>query len=90
MNVTSHPVPPYFVLILPSHLRLDFRSEDAKIIVVGKLEGKRQLGRPRRVWNYDIEMEIKQDGRARSGMKLALDRNKWRAVLITVMNHRVS
>jgi hypothetical protein len=60
MKVTSHPVPPYSVLILPSHLRLYFRSEAAKIIVVGKLEGKRQLGRPRRVWDYDIiEMELK-------------------------------
>ena len=59
MNVTSHPIPPYSVLILPSNLRLDFRSEAAKIVVVGKIGGKRQLGRPRRVWDYDIEMELK-------------------------------
>jgi hypothetical protein len=59
MNVTSHPVPPYSVLLFPSHLRLDFRSEAAKIIVVGKLEGKRQLERPRRVWDYDNELELK-------------------------------
>jgi len=59
MNVTSQPAPPYSFLILPSHLGLDFRSEAAKIIVVGKLEGKRQLGRPRCLWDYDFEMGFK-------------------------------
>jgi hypothetical protein len=59
MDLTSHPVPPYSVSILPSHLRLGFRSEAAKIIVVRKLERKRQPGRPRRVWDHDVGMEIK-------------------------------
>lgn len=85
INVTSHPDPPYSVLISPSHLRLGFRSEAAKIIEVRKREGKRQPGRPRRVWDHDIGMELKQDGRARTGLE-----DKWPVLLVTAMNRRVS
>jgi hypothetical protein len=57
---------------------------------VGKPEGKRPLGRPRRRWVDNIIMdlgEIGWDGVV--WMELAQDRDRWRALVNTVMNLRV-
>jgi hypothetical protein len=57
---------------------------------VGKTEGKRPLGRPRRrlVDNIKIDLgEIGWDGR--DWIELAQDRDQWRALVNTVMNLRV-
>jgi hypothetical protein len=54
---------------------------------VGKPEGKRPLGRPRRRWVDNIKMDLRQmrwDGM--DSINLALDRNEWRALVNTVMN----
>jgi hypothetical protein len=59
-------------------------------ILVGKPEGKRPLGRPRRRWVDNIKMdlgEIRWDGR--DWIELTQDRYLWRALLNTVMNFRV-
>ena len=58
--------------------------------LVGKPEGKRPLGRPRRRWEDNIKMGL-QEVRGVCGdcMKLAQDRNRWRAFVSTVMNLRV-
>jgi hypothetical protein len=59
-------------------------------ILVGKPEGKRPLGRPRRRWVDNIKMgltEIGWDGV--DWMELAQDRDQWRALVNTVMNLRV-
>jgi hypothetical protein len=59
-------------------------------ILVGKPEGKRPLGRPRRRWvdNIKIDLgEIERDGR--DWIELAQDRDQWRALVNTVMNLRV-
>jgi hypothetical protein len=59
-------------------------------ILVGKPEGKRPLGRPRRRWVDNIKMdfgEIGWDGR--DWIELAQDRDQWRALVNTVMNLRV-
>jgi len=56
---------------------------------VGKPEGKRPLGRPRRRWEENIKMNL-QDVRC-GGMDwidLAQDRDRWRAPVNTVMNLR--
>jgi hypothetical protein len=57
---------------------------------VGKAEGKRPLGRPRRKWVDNIKMvllEIGWDGVNWIG--LAQDRVKWRALVNSLMNLRV-
>jgi hypothetical protein len=65
-------------------------TTNAYRILVGKLERKRPLGRPRRRWVDNIKMnlgEIGWDGVDWS--ELAHDRDKWRALVNTLMNLRV-
>jgi hypothetical protein len=57
---------------------------------VGKPEGKRPLGRPRRRWVVNIKMDLGEIGwDGRDWIELAQDRNQWRALVNTVMNLRV-
>jgi hypothetical protein len=59
-------------------------------ILVGKPEGKRPLGRPRRRWVVNIKMDLREVGwDARDWIELAQDRDQWRALVNTVMNLRV-
>ena len=59
-------------------------------VLVGKPEGKRPLGRPRRRWEDNIKMDLQEVGRGCGDwMELAWDRNRWRALVSTVMNFRV-
>jgi hypothetical protein len=56
---------------------------------VGKPEGKRPLGRPRRRWEDNIKMDLQEvGGRFGDWMELAQDRDRWRALVSTVMNFR--
>ena len=59
-------------------------------VLVGKPEGRRPLGRPRRRWEDNIKIDL-QEVRRRCGdrMELAQDRDRWRALVSTVMNFRV-
>ena len=59
-------------------------------ILVGKPEGKRQLGRPRRRWDDNIKMDLQEVGRVCGDwMELAQDKDRWRALVSTVMNFGV-
>jgi len=59
-------------------------------VLVGKLEGKRPLGRPRRRWEDNMKMDLQEvGGSCGDWMELALDRDRWRALVSTVMNIRV-
>ena len=59
-------------------------------VLVWKPEGKRPLGRPRRRWQDNIKMELQEVGGACGDrMELAQDRDRWRALVSTVMNIRV-
>jgi hypothetical protein len=59
--------------------------------LVGKPEGKRLLGRPRRRWEYNIRMDLQEVGcGGKDWIGLARDRDRWRAIISTVMNFRVS
>jgi hypothetical protein len=62
----------------------------AYVMLVRKLEGKRPLGRSRHMCVGNIKMNLREIGC--SGMDwidLAQDRDQWRAVVNTVMTHRV-
>jgi hypothetical protein len=65
-------------------------NRNAYRILVGKPEGRRPLGRPRRRWvdNIMYLREIGWDGI--DWIDLAQDRDQWRALLNTVMNVRIS
>jgi hypothetical protein len=62
-------------------------GEDAYRILVGKPEGKRPLGRPRRRWVNNIKMYPREIGGGVMGwIGLSEDRDQWRALVNTVMN----
>jgi hypothetical protein len=57
---------------------------------VGKLEGKRPLGRPRRRWEDNIKVDLREIGwGGMDWIELAQDRDQWRALVNTVMNLQV-
>jgi hypothetical protein len=59
-------------------------------ILVGKPEGKRPLGRPRRRWVDNIKMDLGEIGwDGTDWIELAQDRDQWRALVNTMMNLRV-
>jgi hypothetical protein len=59
-------------------------------VLVGKPEGKRPLGRPRRRWDDGIRMYLREIGWGSvEWIHLAQDRGRWRDLVNTVMNLRV-
>ena len=57
-------------------------------VLVGKPEGKRQFGRPRRRWEDNIKVDLEVGRGCGDWMGLAEDRDRWRALVSTVMNFR--
>jgi hypothetical protein len=65
-------------------------KRNAYRILVGKPEGKRPLGRPRRRWVDNIKMDLREIGwGSKDWIELPQERDKWRALVNTVMNLRV-
>ena len=59
-------------------------------VLVGKLEGKRPLGRSRRSWVDNIRMDLQEIGYGSvDRIGLAQDRDRWRTLVSAVMNLRV-
>ena len=58
-------------------------------VLVGKHEGKKPLGRPRRRWEDNIKMDIQEVGWGMDWIELAQDRDRWRALVNAVMNLQV-
>ena len=59
-------------------------------VLVGKPEGKRPLGRPRRRWEDSIKMDLQEMGCGiMDWIELAQDRDRWWALVNAVMNLRV-
>jgi hypothetical protein len=60
-------------------------------VLVGKPEGKRPLGRPRRRWEDNIKADLQEVGcGVRDWIELAQDRDRLQELINVVMNLRVS
>jgi hypothetical protein len=65
-------------------------KRNAYRLLVGKTEGKRPLGRPRRRWVDNIRMDLGEVGWGDvDWIGMAKDRNRWRALVNSVLNLRV-
>ena len=65
-------------------------GRDVHGVLVGKPEGKRPLGRPRHRWKDTIKMDLQEvGGGCGDWMELDQDRDRWWALVNTVMNFRV-
>ena len=57
---------------------------------MGKPEGKRPLGRPRRRWEDNIKMDLQEVGcGGMDWIELAQNRDRWRTLVTVVTNIRV-
>ncbi|KAJ4431945.1 hypothetical protein ANN_20554, partial [Periplaneta americana] len=71
------------------HVALMGESRNAYRVLVGRPEGKRPLGRPRRRWEDNIKMDLREVGyEDREWINLAQDRDRWRAYVRAAMNLR--
>jgi hypothetical protein len=65
-------------------------GEECMQHLVGRPEGRRPLGRPRRRWEDNIKMDLREIGFGDVDcINWAQDRDRWRALVNTVMNLRV-
>jgi hypothetical protein len=67
-------------------------GEERKVykVLMGKPKGKRPPGRPRRRWEDGIRMDLREIGLGGvDWIRLAQDRDRWRAIVSAVMNLRV-
>jgi hypothetical protein len=63
------------------------REENVYRLLVGKPEGKRPLGKPRRRWMDNIKMDLLEiEFNVVDWIGLAQDRYRWRALVYSVMN----
>ena len=59
------------------------------MVLLGKTQGKRPLGKPSRRWEDNIKMYLQEVGcGVMYWIKLAQDRDRWRAIVSGVMNLR--
>jgi 3-oxoacyl-ACP reductase-like protein len=57
------------------------------LVLVGKPEGKRPLGRPRHRWEDNIKMDLQEAGCGdMDWIELAQDKDRWQALVNVVMN----
>jgi hypothetical protein len=69
------------------HLARMGQKRNAYRLLVGKLKGKRPLGRPRRRWLDNIRMDVVEVGWGDiDWIGLAKDRDRWRALVNSVLN----
>jgi hypothetical protein len=72
------------------HVARNEQKKNAHSILVGKPEGKRSPGIPRRRWVNNIKINLIETGWAdMDWIDLAQDKDQWRAFMNTVMNLRI-
>jgi hypothetical protein len=67
-------------------------GEERKVykVLVGKPEGRRPLGRPRRRWEDGFRMDLREIGlEGVDWIRLPQGRDRWRSVVSAVMNIRI-
>jgi hypothetical protein len=75
---------------LAGHVARMGEKRNAYRVLVGKPEGKTPLGRPRRKWEDNIRIELREIGwGGMDWIDLAQGRDQWRALVNTVINLRV-
>jgi hypothetical protein len=57
-------------------------------VLVGRPEGRRPLGRPKRRWEDNIKMDLQDVGWVMDWIQLAQDRDRWRVLVNATMNLR--
>ena len=55
-------------------------------VSVGKPEGKRPIGRPRRRWKDNIKLDIQEAGSGMDWIEMAQERDRWRALVNAITN----
>ena len=77
-------------MIWAGHVARMEEKRGVYMVLVGKPEGKGTLGRPMRRWEDDIKRDLQEVAcGSMDWFELAQDRDRWRALLIPVMNLRV-
>jgi hypothetical protein len=77
-------------MIWADHVARMGEKRNAYSLLVRKREGKSSLGKPRRRWVDDIRMDLGEVGWGDvDWIGLAKDRNRWRALVYSVLNLRV-
>jgi hypothetical protein len=75
---------------LAGHVARIWKKRNAYKLLVGKPEGRRPLGRPKRRWFDNIRMDLAEVGWGDvDWIGLAQDRDRWRALVNSVLNLRV-
>jgi hypothetical protein len=92
INLKCNKISLYLFCTVVSITHVARMGEDRGVhrVLVGKPEGKKPLGRPRRRWEDNIKMALQEVAGGRGDwMELAQDRDRWRALVGTVRNFRV-
>ena len=71
------------------HVACTGEARDAYVVLVGKPEGRRTLGRPRYQWEYNTKMDFHEIGGRVDWIDLAQYRDKWWCLVNVVINRWV-